>query len=60
MTFNQMLAGIGIVTLAIWLAWHDIRTQITLMKSAIVALAEANKVAAEAWTAIAKTLEEEQ
>lgn len=60
MTFNQMIAGIGIITLAIWLAWHDIRTKLNRLKDAVVALAEANKVAAEAWKEIAQAMMEEQ
>lgn len=60
MTFNQMIAGIGIITLAIWLAWHDIRTKLNCLKGAVVALAEANKVAAEAWKEIAQAMMEEQ
>lgn len=60
MTFNQMIAGIGMITLAIWLAWHDIRTKLNRLKDAVVALAEANKVAAEAWEEIAQAMMEEQ
>lgn len=60
MTFNQMIAGIGIITLAIWLAWHDICTKLNHLKDAVVALAEANKVAAEAWKEIAQAMMEEQ
>lgn len=60
MTFNQMIAGIGMITLAIWLVWHDIRTKLNLLKDAVVALAEANKVAAEAWKEIAQAMMEEQ
>lgn len=60
MTFNQMIAGIGMITLAIWLAWHDIRTKLNRLKDAVVALAEANKVAAEAWKEIAQAMMEEQ
>lgn len=56
MTFNQTLAGIGIIALVIWLAWHDIRTKLEHLKNAVVALAEANKVAAEAWRDIAQSL----